>query len=257
MAGTKKRPHWVPVLIVVAVGVGGFILAGPRVSRWVGNGIGYPPDTVRNLGVAFVGGAVVGAALLWLDERLDRRRRAEQASEAAEGERVQFRVALALRTDLRTVDVSGVDLGGMNLRNKMFERASLEGTDLTAADLRGSNFNHSYLQGVKLAGARLQGCHFEAADLTGADLRGATADTSSTFHGSTMRNADLRRADLRGCDLTNTKLIDARLEDAAIDGARFEGADLSGATFEFHIGRPANWPTDYDPRRWTQGPRPN
>ena len=147
-------------------------------SRWV-------PELLVAL---FAGLLAVGVAA-WLDQqRADR--------EAAQSERLGWRVTLATGDAFQDSDLSDVNLSGIAITRKDLSRVSLRTatlrstvlreTDLAAADLSGADMTSSVFTDVTLAGADLRRANlsnamFQGADLSGVDLRSANSFTSATF----------------------------------------------------------------------------
>jgi uncharacterized protein YjbI with pentapeptide repeats len=158
-----------------------------------------------NLGQGLLSGAVVAAALAFVQYALDQQAAHSQAK-AAKRERLQ---SLRLSTEL-SPDLTGVTLARQDLRHFFLVGKRLRQANLSGADLRNANLATTNLSGANLQHAHLAGALLRQADLDGAYLTRAN-----------MRHADLEQASLRYAVLREANLAGGR----AI-GARMLGADL-------------------------------
>jgi len=223
------------------------------------------------MGVALVGGAIVGFAVLWIERLLDSQARkrdealraeAERQRRALEvqAERQQLQLWLAA-VDTKGADLSGIDLTKCYLRDRnmskaKFQFATLVHADLTGAilaeaDLSHANLRSATLRAADMSRAKVSGADFTAAVLCRAKLIGARSGTLSEhaifkgadltdahLNNAILREADLRETVLAGASLCETQLFAADLRraqvtlDAKLRGAVLVSATLSAATID-------------------------
>ncbi len=133
-------------------------------------------QAVLDIGVAVLGGAVVGIVIATVQALIDE----ERESRFREEERA-FAISMTLSTerDLQSIDLSGrvlddrylagkdlrgANLGDTSLRRAVLNSADLRGCDLTGADLTGADLRYAKLDGADLTGAILTGVLLEGAD---------------------------------------------------------------------------------------------
>jgi uncharacterized protein YjbI with pentapeptide repeats len=166
----------------VALTVVGVLLRDRSAS---GNNIAA--ESIRNAGIAVVGGVTVGALLSLVQRALNK----DLAAQAALTEhRRSLDLVIATRQDLKTIDLSRVDLRRRYLAGKDLSHAQLGDADLRGTNLRGAILQEAQLVGTNLTGADLTGADLTGADLTGADLTGAEltgADLTDALSDSTTR----------------------------------------------------------------------
>jgi Pentapeptide repeats (8 copies) len=178
-------------------------------------------DGFRALGASIVTGVCVTLAMFILQGWTDKR-----------AQREDFRLQVALTSDLRGFDPRGQDMSGMHLAGKDLTGANLAGASLVRTVLRGSN-----LVGAKLDRARLQHGDLVDADLTNAVLTGAR----------------LNGADLRGATLDGAQIVD-------VDRAAWKGVKANWHTCwprGFNFGDPefglVAMPTRHNPKKKSLG----
>jgi uncharacterized protein YjbI with pentapeptide repeats len=127
-------------------------------------------ESLRNAGIAVVGGVTVGAVITLVQRAIN----ADLAARSADAERKRsLDLVIDTRQDLRTIDLSRADLRGRYLVDKDLSSAELGDADLRNASMHGATLRHAPLVGTDLTGADLTGADLTGADLTGADLTGA------------------------------------------------------------------------------------
>jgi uncharacterized protein YjbI with pentapeptide repeats len=165
------------LLGALAVGVA-ITIIGVMLRDASPGGSSVAAESLRNAGIAVVGGVTVGAVITVVQRAIN----ADLAARSADAERRRsIDLVVDTRQELRTIDLSGADLRGRYLVDK----------DLSSAELGDADLRNASLRGAKLVNARLVGTHLTGADLAGADL--TEADPTG---------ADLTGADLTGANLT-------------------------------------------------------
>jgi len=168
-----RRGPWVVVaaLLVGALFVGvALTVVGVVLRDGTIGGLNTAAESLRNAGIAVVGGVVVGTVISLVQRAINR----DLAGRAAEGERQRsLDLVIGTRQDLQTIDLGGADLHGRYLAGKDLGQAELGTADLRGANLHDASLRHTLLVGADLTGANLSGADLTGADLTGADLTGA------------------------------------------------------------------------------------
>lgn len=144
-------------------------------------------ESVRNAGIAVVGGVTVGALITLVQRAINQDLSARSA--AAERRR-SIDLVVATHQDLRTIDLGQVDLRGRYLAGKDLRDAELGDADLAGANLRNSRLDGAQMVGADLTGADLSDASLAGTDLTGADLTGADltgVDLSTVVWDATTR----------------------------------------------------------------------
>lgn len=208
-------------------------------------------ESVREVGGAIVSGAIVGAALLWFEERLEARRDAKDFALAAQQERRDEQTALLQQLSAHD-DLSDLQMPRYDLHNAVLNKKNLRGAFLKGADLRNSSITScdltdAFLIEADLTNTRLIGSNLAGATLEGADLRGAkliSVDLSGAdLTGADLRGCSLRFANLSGADLTGAKLARSRIDSANMKTAKLAGAHLEGVAYADE----PSWPPDFEP----------
>ena len=194
----------------------------------------------RDLGLAVLGGAIVGGALVTVESLL-----AGAAEERSDY--VTLLNQLSTTIDLNGIDLSGRELSSIYLPGRALVAAQLSRTlfddskllfsdlrhaDLSDASLRGTDLSGSTVAFGNLRGAKMSNVSFRDADLSDASLDGAD------LSGATVVDARLRRTSLVGANLTG-----ATFKRCFLEGADFTSANTTGTTFEANQYDPTTrWP---------------
>lgn len=185
-----------------------FIVTGMLALLFVGAltmiGLNGPGNAWREIGLAIVGGVIVGAALFVFQVFIEDDLQALQAEQRmARNADINATIEDASADEDMRVVLPGQDLAEFKLMESDLTNANLIESDLTNADLMESDLSEADLSSATLVEADLTQAVLVGADLTGADLSGA----------------DLAFADLSGADLRGANLDDVRLEGVTLTGA--------------------------------------
>lgn len=157
-------------------------------------GLNAPGNAWREIGLAIVGGVIVGAALFVFQVFIEDDLQALQAEQRmARNADINATIEDASADEDIRVVLPGQDLAEFKLMDSDLTNANLMESDLSEADLSSATLVEADLTQAVLVGA----------DLTDADLSGA----------------DLSSADLSGADLRGANLDDVRLEGVTLTGA--------------------------------------
>ena len=233
-----------PVIVLSVLAVGGGVLAYSAERYELG-------ESVREIGGAIVSGAIVGAALLWFEERLEARRDAKDFALAEQQERRDEQTTLlqqlSSHDDLSGIQMPWYDLHNAFLNKKNLSGAYLKGTDLRNSSITSSDISNAFLVDAILTNTRLINSDLSGANLEGADLRGAKLIranlSSAVLTGADLRGCSLRRANLSGADLTDANLFAARLDDADLSTTMLDDALLDGVAYSSET----IWPPGFEP----------
>jgi uncharacterized protein YjbI with pentapeptide repeats len=209
---------WVlPAIVIVGIGIWGS--PGPNSNR------------SSDLGAAMIGGAVIAAAVLLVEQRF-----------AGEAENRNIRFQIGLQKELPSIDLRGKNLSDSHWPQKSLplanmSRVSLDGSFLQGCDFTGALFTGASLIRTELRAATMRGAVLGGADLTEASLVRANlrdCDFSDPADpeiegAAVLARANLSRADLRLANLIGVDLHGANLNGTILSGAILIGTDLSGA----------------------------
>jgi uncharacterized protein YjbI with pentapeptide repeats len=118
----------------------------------------------------------------------------QRVDQAAQRER-DFRLTVAMQSDLSGLTTKYKNLSGMSFNSKRLDDSHLAGKSLKNAKMR-----HASLQGADLEGAEMQGVDLVKADLFEADLKDAQ-----------LQGADLRYAKFEQASVWSAKLDNAKV----------------------------------------------
>jgi uncharacterized protein YjbI with pentapeptide repeats len=158
-------------LLVAALSVGvALTVVGVLLRDASAGGNNAAAESLRNAGIAVVGGVSVGAIISLVQRAINQDLSARSA--ATERQRA-VDIVVATQQNLATIDLGQMDLRRRYLAGKNLSQAELGDANLAGANLRGAKLNGAQLVGASLAGADLNDADLTGADLTGADLTGA------------------------------------------------------------------------------------
>jgi uncharacterized protein YjbI with pentapeptide repeats len=277
IANNKRRAPAALPIVVTALALGMITLAvGSYHYRW--SWTGFAGKTLWDWMTLLVIPGVLGAAALWLNQRLETQRReiennhfeqdvlqnyfdrmsdliakeklrnSDRKSEIRHVAWAHTRAALrVLSSDRKGLMIRFLhDCGLIDRNNPVIS--------LSGADLRSINLKRAKLHNIDLHGADLRGARLQYATQDEADLRGPTKlvtemgyEIPTDLGGADLQGAVLFEARLDGATLTRACLVrtvlqGAELVDADLRGADLRGSDLSG-TYEGDPTPRLAWPT--------------
>jgi hypothetical protein len=167
---------------------------------------------------------VIGAFILWLNEKGEKLRTIQRLQEEIEDFRgwEHGEAAHRIRGNIKRLNEKGVT--NIKLMSCYLKSMRLEEVKLQGANLQEANLQEAYLFQAKFQGAFLLDANLQGADLRFADLSRVTLDYAN------LREAHLGGTILKGSDLFQSNLRKAELG-ADFRGANLQGADLRGARY--------------------------
>lgn len=183
----------------------------------------------RQLGLAVVGGGIVGGVLTMVEAMMT-------AASEQRAARQSLLQQLSSTITLDGIDLSNEDLQDIYLPGRSFVAAQLDDCNLDRAILLFGNFAQASMREISLTKADLRGSKLAGADLTSADLRSARLEdvdlSGAILDGAHLQGATLVGVRLDGASLRGVDLTGAEVRQTHLSGADFTGAKVHSCRFE-------------------------